>query len=56
MVFGRLLYKQIVNLMDKFYSKLPGNVRKGFNTQQCLTALIKKWKKIVTKVNHLRYY
>ena len=33
--------------MDKYFSKFQCDFRKGYSTQQCLIALIKKWKNAV---------
>ena len=35
--------------MDNFFSKFQCGFRKGYNTQQCLLALIEKWKSAVDK-------
>ena len=33
--------------MSSFFSKIPCDFRKGLSTQQCLEALIEKWKKAI---------
>ena len=35
--------------MDNFFSKFQCGFRKGYSTQQCLLALIEKWKSAVDK-------
>ena len=37
--------------MDKLLSKYQCGFRKGYNTQQCLLAMIEKWKKAVDNGN-----
>ena len=48
-VYERMLFKQIVRLMDNIFSKFQCSFRKGYSTQQCLLALIEKWKYAVDK-------
>ena len=37
----------MATFMDKYFFKLQCGFRKGYSTQQCLTALIEKWKSTV---------
>ena len=37
--------------MDKFHPKYQCRFRKGYNAQQCLLAMIEKWKKAADKEN-----
>ena len=46
-VYERILFKQIGTFMDNFFSKFQCGFRKGYSTQQCLLALIEKWKSAV---------
>ena len=48
-VYERILFKQIGTFMDNFFSKFQCGFRKGYSTQQCLLALIEKWKSAVDK-------
>ena len=43
-VYERVMFKQMAKFMDKYFSKFQCGFRKGYNTQQCLVALIGKWK------------
>ena len=45
-VYERILFKQIGTFMDIFFSKFQCSFRKGYSTQQCLLALIEKWKSV----------
>ena len=52
-VFERLLYKQIETFMsNKLSVKLCG-FRKNYNTQYCLTYMLKKWKNTLNKGKHV---
>ena len=48
-VYERIMFKQIREYMDPFFSKFQCGFRKGFSTQQCLIAFIEKWKSAVDK-------
>ena len=48
-VYERILFKQIGKFMNNFFSKFKCGFRKGYSTQQCLLALIEKWKSAVDK-------
>ena len=48
-VYERIMFKQIGEYMDPFFSKFLCGFRKGFSTQQCLIAFIEKWKSAVYK-------
>ena len=37
----------MANFMDKYFSEFQCGFRKGYSTQQCLIALIEKWKSAV---------
>ena len=41
------MHKQVAAFMDKLFSKFLCGFRKGYSTQQCLTALIEKWNSAV---------
>ena len=43
------MFKQIGYFMEKFFSKFQCGFRKGYSTQQCLIALIEKWKSATDK-------
>ena len=43
------MFKQIGDFMEKFFSKFQFGFRKGYSTQQCLIALIEKWKSATDK-------
>ena len=44
-VYERCIYDQIQNYFDQILSKFQCGFQKGFNVQNCLIALIEKWKK-----------
>ena len=41
------MYKQMATFMDKYFSKFQFGFGKDYSTQQCLIALIEKWKGVV---------
>ena len=43
------MFKQIGDFMENYFSKFQCDFRKGYNTQQCLIALIEKWKSVTDK-------
>ena len=43
-VYERVMFKQIGDYMENYFSKLQSGFRKCYSTQQCLIALIEKWK------------
>ena len=43
------MFKQIENFIENLYSKFQCGFRKGCSTQQCLIALIEKWKSATDK-------
>ena len=43
------MFKQIGNFMENYFSKFQCGFRKGYNMQQCLIALIEKWKSATDK-------
>ena len=45
--YERCIYDQIQTYFDKILSKYQCGFCKGYNSQQCLIALIEKWKKSV---------
>ena len=54
--FEHCLYDQIYEYIDTVLLKVQCGFRKGFSTQYSLTAMIKKWTKILIKINcALRY-
>ena len=48
-VYERVMFKQIGDFMKNYFSKFQCGFRKGYNTQQCLIALIEKWKSAIDK-------
>ena len=42
-VYEKIMFKQIVEFMDPYFSKFQCGFRKGYSTQQCLIAFIEKW-------------
>ena len=46
-VFERNLFAQMSNFFDKFLSKQQCGFQKGYSIQQCLLALLAKWKRAV---------
>ena len=43
------MFKQIGDFIENFFSKFQFGFRKGYKTQQCLIALIEKWKSVTEK-------
>ena len=43
-VFETSMFKQLPRFFDDIFSKYQYGFRKGFSTQQCLLALLEKWK------------
>ena len=43
------MFKQIGDFMENYFSKFQCGFRKGYSTQQCLIALIEKWKSATDK-------
>ena len=48
-VFERSMLKQMSSFFDDIFSKYQHGFRKGFSTQQCLLALLEKWKKSIDR-------
>ena len=48
-VFERSMFKQISSFFDYIFSKYQYGFRKGFSTQQCLLALLEKWKRSIDR-------
>ena len=48
-IFEKIISKQITNFMDPFLSKYQCGFRRGFNAQNCLLAMLEKWKSSVDK-------
>ena len=46
-IFERCMFRQIKEYMDMFLSKHQCFFRKGYSTQQCLLAMLKKWRSAV---------
>ena len=46
-VFENIMYKKIATFMDKYFPIFLCGFGKGYSTQQCLNALIGKWKNAV---------
>ena len=43
------MFKQIGDFMENYFSKFQCGFKKSYNTQQCLIALIEKWKSATDK-------
>ena len=43
------MIKQMGDFMENYFSKFQCGFRKGYSTQQCLIALIGKWKSATDK-------
>ena len=43
-IFERIVFRQISNYMDSFFSKCQCRFRKEYSTQQCLLSMTEKWK------------
>ena len=41
-IFERIMFRQISNYMDSFFSKYQCGFRKGYSTQQCLLSMLEK--------------
>ena len=48
-VYERVMFKQIGDFMENYFSKFQCGFRKGYSTQQCLIALVEKWKSATDK-------
>ena len=48
-VFERNMFAQMSSFFDNFLSKQQRGFRKGYSTQQCLLALLEKWKRAVER-------
>ena len=48
-VYERVMFKQIRDFMEVFFSKFQCGFRKSYSTQQCFIALIEKWKSATDK-------
>ena len=46
-IFERIIFKQISNYMNSFFSKYRCGFRKGYSTQECLLSMLEKWKRAV---------
>ena len=46
-IFERCMFRQINEYMDVFLSKHQCGFRKGYSTQQCLLAMLEKWRSAV---------
>ena len=43
------MFKQMPSFLDDIFSKYQHGFRKGFSTQQCLLALLQKWKRSIDR-------
>ena len=43
------MFSQMSAYFDEIFSKYENGLRKGYSTQQCLLALLEKWKAVVDK-------
>ena len=50
-IFETIMYNQIEKYMNQHLSEYLCGLRKGYNTQYCLTVTIEQWKKAVDKHN-----
>ena len=48
-VYEKVMFKQIGDFMENFFAKFQCGFRKGYSAQQCLIALIEKWKSATDK-------
>ena len=48
-VFARSMFNQMPSFFDEIFSKYQYGFRKGFSTQQCLLALLEKWKSSIDR-------
>ena len=48
-VFERSIFKQMSSFFHNIFSKYQYGFRKGFSTQQCLLALLEKWKRSIDR-------
>ena len=48
-LFERNMFKQMSSFFDDMFSKYHYGFRKGFSTQQCLLALLEKWKRSIDR-------
>ena len=48
-VYEKVMFKQIGDFMENYFSKFQCGFRKGYSTQQCLIASIEKWKSATDK-------
>ena len=46
-IFEKCIFEQMSRFFENIFSKYQCGFRKGFSTQQCLLAVLKKWKKSV---------
>ena len=53
-VYERVMFKQIGDFMENYFSKFQCGFRKGYSTQQCLIALMEKWKSAIDKGKSFR--
>ena len=50
-IFEKYMLEEVSPFFENIFSKYQCGFRKGFSTQQCLLAMLKKWKKSVDKSN-----
>ena len=46
-IFEKLMFKEMPQFFDKIFSECQCGFRKGFSTQQCLLAMLEKWKRAI---------
>ena len=46
-IFEKLMFKEMSQFFDKIFSKYQCGFRKGFSAQQCLLAMLEKWKRSI---------
>ena len=46
-IFEKLMFKEMSQFFDKIFYKYQCGFRKGFSTQQCLLAMLEKWKRAI---------
>ena len=46
-IFEKCMFEQMPQFFENIFSKYQCGLRKGFSTQQCLLAMLEKWKRSV---------
>ena len=48
-IYEKCIYKQLSSFLERFFSKYQCGFRKGYSAQDCLIAMIEKWRKCLDK-------